>query len=348
MKIEDFPLAPSGKSGWPWTEVALSIVPPNGDEYPKITLVTPSFNQGEFIEETIRSVLLQNYPNLEYIIIDGGSTDDTVMIIKKYEKYISYWISEKDKGQSEAINKGLKIATGEIFNWLNSDDYYAPGTLKKIAELFSVPSMEVVCGKSIIFGKDYSFIGEQSMSFEVGENYVSRSRINQPATFFRMAVVRQLGYLNTEFHYCMDLEWWMKYLFTNGNSNIVFTDDCLVNFRQHEKSKTIDQASAFVENELILYSGILAKKNPSLKSIGCYVFDVDLSAVPSEFVFRLSNQFFFNNAVWNYGKRNMKKVRLLLTFVKEEFLSPTDLIIFKNMKFRSAFLPPLLFRIFGK
>lgn len=130
MKIEDFPLAPSGKSGWPWTDVALSIVPPNGVEYPKITLVTPSFNQGEFIEETIRSVLLQNYPNLEYIIIDGGSTDDTVAIIKKYEKYISYWISEKDKGQSEAINKGLKIATGEIFNWLNSDDYYAPGTLK--------------------------------------------------------------------------------------------------------------------------------------------------------------------------------------------------------------------------
>src|SRR5688500_3818909 len=96
---------------------------------PKISIITPTYNQGHFIEQTIQSVIEQDYPNLEYIIIDGGSTDDTLSVIKKYEKYISYWISEKDKGQSEAINKGFKKATGDVVNWLNSDDYYEPGVL---------------------------------------------------------------------------------------------------------------------------------------------------------------------------------------------------------------------------
>ena len=92
------------------------------DQFPKITIITPSYNQGQFIEETILSVINQGYPNLEYIIMDGGSTDNTVEVIKKYSDHINYWVSEKDKGQSNAINKGLHRATGDIINWLNSDD----------------------------------------------------------------------------------------------------------------------------------------------------------------------------------------------------------------------------------
>ena len=100
--------------------------------YPRISIVTPSYNQGQFIEQTIRSVLLQNYPNLEYIIIDGGSTDNTVETIEKYEQYITYWVSEPDRGQSHAINKGFARCTGEIMAWLNSDDLYLPSALKSL------------------------------------------------------------------------------------------------------------------------------------------------------------------------------------------------------------------------
>ena len=99
---------------------------------PKISIITPTYNQGEFIEETIQSVIQQGYPNLEYIIIDGGSTDQTVNIIKQYESYITYWISEPDRGQAHAINKGLMVATGDVLDYINSDDYYLPHTLIKV------------------------------------------------------------------------------------------------------------------------------------------------------------------------------------------------------------------------
>ena len=106
-------------------------------KYPKISIVTPSYNQGNFLEETILSVINEEYPNLEYVIIDGGSTDNSKEIIKKYENKLTYWVSEKDNGQTEAINKGFKLVTGDIFNWLNSDDFLEEGALFKIGEQFS-------------------------------------------------------------------------------------------------------------------------------------------------------------------------------------------------------------------
>ncbi|MEI7737070.1 MAG: glycosyltransferase family 2 protein, partial [Ferruginibacter sp.] len=122
-------------------------------DYPKISIVTPSFNQGHFIEETITSVLDQQYPNLEYIIIDGGSTDNTVEIIKKYATHLKYWVSEKDAGQANAINKGLQHCTGEIFNWLNSDDYLESGALQKIADTFADETVQMLAGKVRIFSE---------------------------------------------------------------------------------------------------------------------------------------------------------------------------------------------------
>src|SRR5258707_1930223 len=120
---------------------------------PKLSIVTPSFNQGKFIEETILSVLDQEYANLEYIIIDGGSTDETVKGIKRYEKHLAYWVSEKDRGQVHAINKGIAKTTGDVFGFLNSDDLYLPGTFAAAAEHFgNHPESEWVCGDTVMFG----------------------------------------------------------------------------------------------------------------------------------------------------------------------------------------------------
>ena len=132
---------------------------PDGKPWPRISVVTPSYNQGQFIEETIRSVLLQGYPNLEYIIVDGGSTDGSVEIVRRYGLWISSWSSERDNCQSEAINKGLRGATGEIVSWLNSDDLLTPGALHKVAlRLASDDRPAVVCGVAEVRSTDLSTV----------------------------------------------------------------------------------------------------------------------------------------------------------------------------------------------
>lgn len=132
IRIQDLPLPPSGKTGWPWTEETPPALAglPNGQPWPRVSIVTPVFNGVSFLEESIRSVLLQGYPNLEYIIIDGGSRDGSVDIIRRYESWLTFWASEPDRGQSHAINKGLSRATGVYFNWHNADDILLPGSLR--------------------------------------------------------------------------------------------------------------------------------------------------------------------------------------------------------------------------
>lgn len=182
-----------------------------------ISVITPSFNQGQFIEQTIQSVLNQNYPNLEYIVMDGGSTDNTLSILKKYENKLK-WFSEKDKGQSEAINKGLKMATGDVVTWLNSDDYYLPHALKKVVEEFEEnKEAQWVTG-------DYKIVdekGKQIQSFipwykgllrkHTTFNMLSFANfIIQPSTFWKKDIMKDVGYLKEEYHLCMDYDLWLR------------------------------------------------------------------------------------------------------------------------------------------
>lgn len=208
------------KTGWPWNEESpqLPEVIPNGEVWSRVSIVTPSYNQAQFIEETIRSVLLQGYPNLEYIIIDGGSTDGTVEIIRKYEPWLTYWVSEKDAGQSDAINKGWRRSHGEIMAWLNSDDIYLPGALGKVAHAFGSADPAV----GLIYG-DCGQIDEYSRprghldisNFELSGLILSRRFLPQPSTFIRRSVYAALGGLRAELHMAMDFEYWMRVL-TNG------------------------------------------------------------------------------------------------------------------------------------
>jgi glycosyltransferase involved in cell wall biosynthesis len=212
--------------------------------WPKISIVTPSYNQGKFIEQTILSVINQNYPNLEYIVIDGGSTDDTVEIIKKYESYITYWVSEPDKGQSHAINKGLEKCTGQIFNWLNSDDWYMPGALFTVANAF-------INNPRVLFVSGYENHVEQNgiVNLYTGtflkssvEETIEFCEVSQPSTFFKLEAIRKVNCVSEGLHYIMDGELWIKLLLLYGQDQFIKLDKVLVNFRLHLNSKTVSNA----------------------------------------------------------------------------------------------------------
>ena len=223
--------------------------------YSGISIVIPSFNQGRFIEDTITSILDQNYPRLELIVIDGGSTDNTVEIIKKYSSSISYWVSEKDSGQSEAINKGLAKCTGEVFNWINSDDMLAPGSLKNIGDAFANNNIDVYAGYCDYFEENISNIvlPNERMGLKPSvEDSIIFNKINQPGTFYRTAVIRQLGNISTDLHYAMDLELWLKYLLFYGKDKVFLSDQKTAFFRLHGNSKTISESEKFAHDREII------------------------------------------------------------------------------------------------
>lgn len=208
----------------------------------KISIITPSYNQAEFIERTIQSVLSQNYPDLEYIVMDGGSTDGTQEILKKYSDKI-IWKSEKDNGQSDAINKGLKIATGDIVAYLNSDDAYEPDAIKKVAEFFQKnPEKKWVYGKCKIIDKNDKEIRKPITFYKnlLLKNYsysklLSENFISQPATFWRKELMNEIGYFDEKEHFCMDYEYWLR-IGKKYPAGII--NDCLANFRHHISSKS--------------------------------------------------------------------------------------------------------------
>lgn len=176
-----------------------------------ITVITPSYNQGKYIEETIQSVLSQDYPDIEYIVIDGGSTDKTVEVLKKYDNFIK-WVSEPDNGQTAAINKGLKVAGGDIVAYLNSDDLYEPGTLSTVAEFFR-QNKDI----AMVYG-DTIHINEQSLPLEThrtGEIDLRKYLmwdfyLPQPSVFFRKEVIDSLGYFDERLHLAMDYDYWIR------------------------------------------------------------------------------------------------------------------------------------------
>lgn len=218
---------------------------------PKISVVTPSFNQGQFIEQTIKSILDQNYPNLEYIIIDGGSTDGSVDIIKKYEKQLKYWISEPDLGQAHAINKGLQHCTGEIFNWLNSDDFLEPGALFKIAEGFSQNGKpDLVAGEVEIFDEKgrVEYVKHQKLSAKGLMIWAQGVTLIQPGVWMRRELVEKSGGIDEQFHYAFDWDLLIRYL--NLFPRVAFLPEKIINFRYHQASKTVSSQEKFADEEM--------------------------------------------------------------------------------------------------
>jgi glycosyltransferase involved in cell wall biosynthesis len=235
---------------------------------PRISIITPCFNAAEHIEQTILSIINQNYDNLEYIIIDGGSTDGTVDIIKKYEDRLDYWISEPDKGQSDAINKGIAVATGVVFNWVNGDDYLEINTLKLVGEYFKKNDLDVFCTSTYLFNKSGVIRVNENTKIDIGIfDLLNSTGLNQQGMFWRMDRIKELKGVNSDFKFSMDLDLWKRYVINYGINNVIVDPVITGYFRLSEDSKTGVDFEAnfhFFENEnnaaLIQYASLIGKE----------------------------------------------------------------------------------------
>lgn len=207
-------------------------------DQPKVSIITPSFNQGQFLEESIRSVLEQDYPNIEYILVDGGSKDNSVEIIKKYQGRLAWWVSEKDSGHADALNKGFSHATGEILAWLNSDDVYFPHAISEAVEVLkNHPDVGMVYGDADLIDDSGDTVG-QFASKQTSYRQMLRGSVHIPqaTTFWRADLWRQVGPLDLSLFYSFDYDLWVRLAKV---SQIVYVPRRWAKFRIHEEGKTI-------------------------------------------------------------------------------------------------------------
>lgn len=240
-----FPAPPAGRTGWPW-QAAPPPASPCGEAAarPRISIVTPSFNQGEFLEETIRSVLCQGYPNLEYIIIDGGSGDGSVDIIRRYEPWLAHWESAPDRGQAHAINKGLRRSSGELVAYLNADDLYLPDTLQSVADRFAAhPQVDLLYGDCRVIDQASRVTGHwRSRPFDAVVE-LCRNFIFQPTVFLRRALYERVGDFNEQLDCVMDIDYWYRAIHT---AHFAYVRRELASFRIHSRSKTGQRRARFI------------------------------------------------------------------------------------------------------
>lgn len=256
LTLKDLPAPAAGRTGWPWTEATQPLPPsmPNRRPWPKISIVTPSYNQGKYLEETIRSVLLQGYPDLEYIVMDGGSKDESIDIIRAYEPWLSYVHIGPDGGQSAAIAEGFRHATGQIIAWINSDDRYLPGAFARAAGFFATRPQ-------IVFGSgDVNLVDDQSRFmqriFAVQPNRMLTANLGlhiwpQPGCFWRRWAYQQSGGVDASLRFCMDRDLFLKLVGVGPGARI--PGKPLADFRVHEEAKSstiLDVASA--ENKKLI------------------------------------------------------------------------------------------------
>jgi glycosyltransferase involved in cell wall biosynthesis len=205
---------------------------------PKISIITPSFNQGKFLEETILSVLNQRHVPLEYIVIDGGSTDESVEIISSYEKHLAFWVSEKDRGQVHAINKGLEGATGDIFGFINSDDLYLPGTLAAVADHFAThPACQWVCGDTVMFGEGHATELIHAVVPRSAAHCLSWAyKAPQPGHFWKRELIQEFGF-DEKWPYDFDHDLYVRLLLAGHHCDYIPLP--FAAYRLHGASKTV-------------------------------------------------------------------------------------------------------------
>lgn len=292
------------------------------NSYPKISIVTPSFNQGLFLEATIISVLGQNYPCLEYIIMDGGSTDNSLEIIKRYSDRLFYWVSEKDGGQSDAINKGFKIASGQILMWLNSDDLLMPGAFEIILKKIDLNATNIYFGNCIHFKNKNGIdcYGSDVVKYHHDYSLENLDYIIQPSSFWTKSTWEQVGVLNQEMIYAFDWEWYLR----AKEKNVLFIPfiECLSLYRIHENHKS-GTGGSIRNNELaVVYKKFSPSNEVLFKHLieDRHIFDDGLPKMLRKITRKFSNSFseikllqlLMPKKYKRYSEETIKQVKLMI------------------------------------
>jgi Glycosyl transferase family 2 len=257
--LSELPPPPEGRVGWPWTIETTRISSNDHGSWPRISIVTPSYNQASFLEETIRSVLLQNYPNLEFIVADGGSNDGSVEIIKKYDQWIARWSSGPDGGQASALNKVFPTTTGDILNWLNSDDLLLPGALFTIAELFSLdPDVDLVSGARLLRSAK---TGVEQVCLPALDRWpmilAGFPLLPQETTFFKRRIWTAIGSLDTTLNYAFDLTFYSAAL--RESRRVVLSEATVGIMQVHTCQKSLQNNEESERNKKLARALIISR-----------------------------------------------------------------------------------------
>ncbi len=242
LVLSDLPAPPPGRTGWPWTEQSPPLPPQqtNGQPWPRLSVVTPSYNQAEFLEATIRSVLLQGYPHLEYFIIDGGSTDGSLAIVERYSPWLAGWVSERDRGQSQALNKGFERATGDLVGWQNSDDTYAPGAFASAARaLLACPTAGAIYGYVNHIDAAGNLIAAYPVREATAANMLPFASVSNHSVFYAAKVLQAGERIDETLSHCMDQEFHLRLLLQGYHFQ--FEPGITGNWRIHPGAKSARQ-----------------------------------------------------------------------------------------------------------
>ncbi|NJL00690.1 MAG: glycosyltransferase [Spirulinaceae cyanobacterium RM2_2_10] len=242
LALSDLPAPPPGRTGWPWTELSSPLPPrqPDGSPWPLLSIVTPSYNQAEFLEATIRSVLLQGYPNLEYLLLDGGSTDGSFAIIQKYAPFLAFWVSERDRGQSHALNKGFARATGDLIGWQNSDDTYEPNAFASAARTWLAnPDAGAVYGGVNYVDIAHRFLAKYPVCQPTVATTIPFASVTNHSVFYAAKVLQAGERIDETLQHCMDQEFHLRLLLKGYHFQ--FAPGIAANWRIHPAAKSTRQ-----------------------------------------------------------------------------------------------------------